>query len=167
MVSPKRTPSISCSLMTDSKIPPPNPENLIKWVPVDYLPCRQSSKGENLWPLPRSIAEVKYSMALHSHLLFNCSSAQTNTHTHTHTHTQTYVRHPAVGIQIHGNSPGQILDRHFLQAHRLAQTLKCKATNVVCLTQDLYWSIWLGALYWVDTQFYSQQRSNYASCHPC
>jgi hypothetical protein len=36
------------SVMTDSKIPPPNPENLIKWVLGEYLPRRQNSKGANL-----------------------------------------------------------------------------------------------------------------------
>jgi hypothetical protein len=37
-----------CSVMTDSKIPSPNPENLIKWVPGEYLPRRQNSKGAKL-----------------------------------------------------------------------------------------------------------------------
>jgi len=154
--------------MTDSRIPPSNPENIIKWVPGDNLPCRQSSKGANLWPPPRPSVEVNYSMELQSLAvqLPISTDTDTHTHTHTHTHTQTYVCHPAVGIQIHGNSLGKILDRHFQQAHRLAQTLECKAKNIVCLAQDLYWSVWLGAVYWADAKFYSQQRSNYASFHP-
>ena len=59
IISPKRTPSISYSVKADSQISPPNPENLIKWVPGDYLPRRQNSKGAKLWLLSRSSAEVK------------------------------------------------------------------------------------------------------------
>jgi len=35
-------------VMTDSRIAPPNPENLVIWVPGEYLPRKKNSKAANL-----------------------------------------------------------------------------------------------------------------------